>query len=545
VVVAFAVWAASPMLQAERRVFAGRLSTDNVVTPWFYGHVGRQLATGSSSERLTDFGYPSPMARVREFPSAWDARLVAPLNQWGDWTAGWARIQAAVLLVNGLGAALLARGLGARGVGIVVAGLLAVVCRPVWKDLVMARMNAAFPGLAFATLGLWLLVLRQRADRGSRPRWGLAAITVPVGVLAALVYPPHLALLVPLGVILAARPMLQTRRVHLGLALAVAVGVGLIALPELQDIAAAGTSRTVACSALSCASPLNSVAWDRLFLRAPDAAQGLSDSGAVAATWLVLPLVVFWKRRVEAILATLLVGALAFLSMGPCPSWTAGLRIDLSVLPTALQSLAWRSVCLLEPIHDYNRLLTMALLLAGVLGGVGADRVVRRKRPLGALLALGVAGTAIAGTQWLVLSEALSPDKWHDSQPPTTAVHILQTPDSQRGPVAELPFDRSAQFLSVLWAPQVPRVNPLRSEGPPPGADPFVAWLHALGTGRPILQVPSADAAKASGVRWVYFDPDRCPNAEPGACQRDVASALTGVLGRPVRFGTLRVWSVD
>ena len=544
-VVAFAGWATAPLVTAEDQVFAGRLSTDNVVTPWFYDLVARLLAEGRDTDWLWGLRHPAPLARSIEFPSDWDARLVAPLSWLADWPRSWGLVQAAALLVNGLGAAILARGLGARGVGVVVAGVLGVVCRPVWKDLVMARMNAAFPGLALGALGAWLLVIEVRGRR-----WGVAtaALAVALGVAASLVYPPFVALLVPLGVVFGLEPVWRARwRSHGGgrtKALLVVVGVAAVVWPLLDEITSAGLSRTVACRDLVCPSQYNAVTWDRVFMQAPDHIDGLSASGSAAAGLMLWPTVVLWRRRRAALAASLVVGTLLFLALGPCARWSAGERIDLAALPFGWQPWAFWASCQLEPLHDYNRLLTLGVLVAGVLGGVGVEAAAGRRWGLRRVAVLGVAAMVVGHAQWLVLSESMAPTKWHAVPVPATARHISSLDPDQQGPVAELPFDRSAQFLSALAEPSVPRANPLRPNDPPPRPDRFWTWLYAAGKGRPLPDEPTAVEVSHSGLRWVYFDADRCANAANDACSTRTQASLRRVLGVPERVGGLLVWDL-
>lgn len=541
-VVAFGLWAAAPILQADGEVFAGRLSTDNVVTPWFYDLVARLLADGRDTDWLIGLRHPSPLARTVEFPSDWDARLLAPLSWWAEWPRSWGLIQTAALLVNGLGAAILARGLGARGPGIVVAGILGVVCRPVWKDLIMARMNAAFPGLAVGALGAWLWTVRTKGSG-----LGTAALAVGLGVAATLVYPPYVALLVPFGVLFGWGPVWKAKGSARLRALAVVGLVAVLTVPALQDIAASGMRKAVACSNITCPTAQNAVSWDRIFLSAPDWREGLSLPGSVAAALWLWPLALWARPRRAVVGASVLIGGLLFLSLGPCASWSATQRVDLAALPFGWDRWVAYILCKLEPIHDYNRLLTLGVTLAGVLGGVGVHALAGHPRRswLRWLAVVGVAGAAVGQAQWVVLSESLSPTKWHRADPPATARHIADTPVADRGLVLELPFDRSAQFLSILAEPSVPRGNPLRPGDRPPMQDTFWRWAYAVGKGQSVEAEPLPAAVKASGVRWVYFDEDRCANAAQTACTASTHATLRRVLGAPKRVGGLLVWKVE
>jgi hypothetical protein len=121
--------------------------------------------------------------------------------------------------------------------------------------------------------------------------------------------------------------------------------------------------------------------------------------------------------------------------------------------------------------------------------------------------------------------------------------------DFQTGPVAELPFDRHGQFLSVLEHPHLKRVNPFNPTDPPPDRMEFHAWLYALGQGQVLEPIPSPAAARRSGIGWILFDPSRCElpfTAKAKACAPAIPRALTRVLGTPTRQdGAVKAWKVS
>lgn len=409
----------------------------------------------------------------------------------------------------------------------------------------MARMNAAFPGLALGALGAWLWTLQ-----GRRFSPGPAALAVVLGIVSTLVYPPFVALLVPFGVVLGMGPLGRAPWKNRVLAVAVVGLVAVQTLPSLAAIAAPGMSKVVACQNLACPTAQNAVTWDRLFLWTPDWREGLSASGSAAASLLLWPMVVFWRQRRTGVVASLVAVGFLFLALGPCASWSAGRRVDWSALPFGWNLWVGYLSCKLEPIHDYNRLATIALCVAGALGGVGVESAwatgrrgsgVALRRGILAVLTIAVLGAA----QWLVLSESLAPTKWHRADPPATALHIRSTEASDRGLVLELPFDRSAQFLSILAEPSVPRGNPLRPGDAPPGDDVAWKWAYALGNGTEVVAEPSQEQVAAAGIRWVYWDEDRCANASPTACSRATVTSLRRVLGAPQLTHGLLVWSVE
>ena len=180
---AFWAWSAWPLLMwTDERAFAGRLTTDNVVSAWFYDYVSQSLWRGWDFQTLQQLNHPRPHPTWVEFPAVMDAVLAAPLGWLLGWPRQWGATHALALLVNGLGGALVARSLGARGLGTAVAGCLAILCRPVWKDLVMARMNAVWPGVGLLSVGALCQMLRAPKALAAVAWAVLAAAT---GALAA------------------------------------------------------------------------------------------------------------------------------------------------------------------------------------------------------------------------------------------------------------------------------------------------------------------------------------------------------------------------
>ena len=106
-----------------------------------------------------------------------------------------------------------------------------------------------------------------------------------------------------------------------------------------------------------------------------------------------------------------------------------------------------------------------------------------------------------------LMKEILSPHKWY-TNPYNTIAEFMKDKPGQT--VAELPFDRSYQFLSALEAPEVYRVNPIRPFDPPRKNSTFYLWLYAVARGEKTDQVPNAEDIRRSGLQWVLFDPKRC-----------------------------------
>ena len=269
-----------------------------------------------------------------------------------------------------------------------------------------------------------------------------------------------------------------------------------------------------------------------LWRRLPDGRQGLSEPALVVTSWAVAPLVLLHRRRWMGALALGLVGLWLLLSLGPCTEWSEGVRWDAGGLPVLGPWLteAWR---LAGPLHDFGRFAGVAVLVAGVLTGLGVDALQGKGR-LRWLLAAAVGAAVVGHVQWVVLSERLSPTKWHDASVPDTARFLAALPAEELGPAIELPFDRKQQFLSLIGAPEPPRLNPLRPGDHPPIEEPFLQWLYRAGFGQiaSLGPVPSGDPAR---VRWIFFDASRCGVAgiKRVACDPSIPAALEAALGPP------------
>lgn len=541
-VLAFWLWSAWPLLLwTDTQAFAGKLTTDNVVSAWFYDYASRALAEGWDLQTLQQLNHPRPHATSVEFPAVLDAVLAAPLGWLLGWPRQWGAAQALALLVNGLGGAALARSLGARGLGTVAAGCLAILCRPVWKDLVMARMNAVWPGLgALALAGMVGALTTRRFGAATACAVGAAVC----GAAAAAIYPPGLLLLAPFGLALLLGPLAEARWGRRALALgSVALGLALAA-PELGRIAATRSGQA-GLGQLGCPDRWAALNAVDLWRTLPDGFQGLSEPALVVTSWALAPLVLLHRRRWSGLLAVALVAAGLALSLGPCTEWTEGVRWDLGATAVVGPLLveAWR---LAGPLHDFSRFAGVAVLIAGVLTGLGLDGLAGRGR-LRWVLAAALGGAVVGHVQWVVLSERLAPAKWHDASPPATARFLAALPPEARGPAAELPFDRKQQFLSLIGAPEPPRLNPLRPGDHPPVQQPIVEWIYALGWGQ-LRDLPAdPPALDPSRVRWVFYDAGRCRagGVRPSACDPAVVESLTAVLGpaRALDEGTL-VWTV-
>jgi hypothetical protein len=482
----YTCWATSPLWQSsERGIFAGKVQGDNIVSPWFYGWVARSLESGASLELLADLNYPSPWPRGMEFPNVLDATLTAPLWWFLEWPQAWGASQAMTVFVTALGCAALARALGCRGLGILVAGMLGVLCRELWHDLTIARVNAAWPGLALISLAALIAAIRkpQGVNKSRRPiqRTAWALLAGATGALAASVYPPYLVLLAPAGLILLVHPLHKTDRLGWGLLL-LGLGSGLLmGWGEISSIIESrGPIARMKGFTGGCPNRHGALLWSDISRGSVDPQSGLSFPGLATGSWMLMGLVLLHKRRLAGIGLMICAGLLMVLSLGPCP------RTVFERNQPEIGAMDWESWPLISgwlpsawdmfsPITDWGRMATIAALLAAICAGLGIERLWQWGRT-GKAVALVLSGLALSQAHQVVMTERMDPHKWWPVPAPQSAV-FLQT--AEVGPVADLPFDSKHQFLSILWAPDHPRINPLRPADHPP-EDPFIKWLYNL-----------------------------------------------------------------
>jgi len=540
----FCLYAGASFWTRSDAAFAGKLSSDNVVSMWFYDVVSRSLADGALPTHMRDLNHPAPWPRTKEFPAVMDAVLVAPLGWLFDYPRQWNASLGLAVLVNGLGTALLARGAGARGVGLVVAGCLGALCRPVWKDFVMARMNAVWIGLPAGALGLALLAVDVETPglRSALRRLPLAAGAAILGALAAAVYPPYLLLFAPAAVMLAAGPLWRSRGWGL-LPLTVALALGAaLAWPELSAIL---DGRQGDMGRETCPDNYGALASDALWRTTPSAFQGLSLPGTAAWGWVLAPLVLLHPRRATGVLLGGMTALWVLMSLGPCPKDLSGVPLHPEAWPVigAVLPHLWEAGA---PLHDFGRFAGVAVVQAALLGALGLEAIAGERRLGRSLLALAMGAAAVGHVQYYILSEAMDTRKWHAVQASPVATDLAEA-GTAAFPAVELPFDRKQQFLSAIQTPG-PRINPLRPGDPAPVPQPFVEWLMAVGRGDLTQPTPSLAQARASGIRRVYLDTGRCNGGgvKRQACAPPVADAMTSVLGTasPIAPGVW-VWVIE
>ena len=528
-----------PLLGAGDQVF-GLLAGDGIRAAWFQDFVARNAFSWGELRVLGDFDWPNPRPRYEELSTIADSVLLAPLAWLWPWPGQWSVLQAMAVLVNGLALAWLARVVGCRGLGMCVAGCLGVCVLQVLKELHMGRINAAWVGFAVAALASWLQVLSKKgAPWQVLAKQGLLAAIL--GAFAVSVYPPWIALLAPMGLILGWKAFLQAdgaTRLASGLALG---GGALLAAPQLRailrspraqfDLEAPSVTQGIGAHLggdLHVDMVLSVSDWLSIV---PPSGAGIQP-GVVVGTWaLVLFLLPFVARRGRVLLLICWAGVLGVLSMG------AG-----SPVGGVLSQQAWNT---LGVLHDFGRFATAAGVVAALAAGIAISDAwetgSRRKRQL----VLGMSVLAVAHAVTVSVGTIRDPQRWSRVLEFPGTAYLKQAPSK---PTVELPYGERLGFLSVLAAPDSPRVNPINLDRPDTRPSEVVRWFGQLGVGDVPAVAPTRAAIARSGIGRVVFDTHRCgrpysnesPRVYPWprevpvrACGESVSQAIEQVLGAP------------
>ncbi|MEE2750602.1 MAG: hypothetical protein VX519_04170 [Myxococcota bacterium] len=521
------LWGSSSLLY-------GALVQDTAQASWLYDFIARGLLERGDVSKLSEFNHPQPLIRADYVPDIWDIALFAPIAWLFDFPRQFGVVQALVIGINTLGCAWLARVCGCRGVGIFLAGWLGATHPTAFEEIYVHRMNAAMPGAAACALAAWINAMQRHKDKP----WqivGRAGVAGSLGALAALTYPPFLLLLAPIGIVLALPILQQAPRKTLCIGLGSLAWGLLIAAPFLVQISSSAWLQRADCDAmdwgacsLSSSAALDSFRTLSIFHMGFSPQDWLGDI-IHPLTWILAPLALLHSSRIRWMICLCFAVLLAAFSLGPCLVEFPGVQ---------------NTWCKLAMLHDVRRFSTMALVITAVATGVGIESAWKQKATLLKGLSIGASLGIFTLCGQTVTDKLSDPNRWLDGRPLPSADFLIQ---AEPGPVAELPYDSFHQFLSAIHAPNRARTNPYHKEDPHSN-DPFLFWLHALGTGQPVPRPPTADEARASGVRWVLFEPQRCTPPSilgPTVCGESVPQQIQQILGPAQQHPSgLLTWSV-
>ena len=276
---------------------------------------------------------------------------------------------------------------------------------------------------------------------------------------------------------------------------------------------------------------------------------GAPFSGLSLGLWMLAGLAL-WRGAGRSMCRLLFAWAavLVFLSLGPCPVASDWSDPSLDVLwewPLIGDTTWW----LVSYLHFYERLAAAGGLMLAVLAGVGLEAAwEQRTQKSRAFLVLwaGYSFFLIVSAQW---RSVRAPEVWQPVEVSTVGEFLN---GAEPGAVVELPYDQSAQFLSVLAGSGHARVNPVRPGGRARHARKrsVLAWFDGLAEGGSVSEVPSRREIAAEGIRWVFFDPSRCQGEGSfvgrAACRPEVIESLNQILGegRLMAGGEIRVWEL-
>jgi len=541
-----------PLVFAGNHVFVSDLQGDGVATPWIYDFSARELADGRWPAALSDFDFPLPRGLNAHERSLFatvppiDAVLMAPVAWLFGWPAQWNLVIFFAMLINAGGAMAMAYVLGCRKLGLMVAGALAVTAGPIWIEALEGRANCMFPGLTLFALAAMHHGLPKGLDDPLRRRVGFSVLGGALGWLSFVIYPPGVALWVPVGVLFVGRHVLRRRLVgakELLVPTMAIVGAYLLAIPTLSEMAESGWVMQEF-SHLECAPSGRVLAFDELW----KTSVGESFRGISFGFWLLAPFALIQPERrmlMGGLLALAVLGAL--LSLGPCPMGSRDTGLDFYGSMWSWPLIGDTAWWALSHLHYYDRLAVLTCLLLAVLSALGAEALWTRSQDKGRGVAVVFMSVVLLQVVSVHLRTLTDDQVWQEVESLETAEFLESAPE---GAVVELPFDQRDQFLSILQAPGHPRVNPLRPQGVrrthwstrgAPDEEVWV-WFDQLGRGEWANSAPERAAIAQSGIRWVFFDPQRCQKSgawgPTAACGEAIPRQLKAVLGRGRRLGS-------
>jgi len=530
------------------------------MSPWIYDFTARELAEGRWPGALTDFDFPFPRGLSETerglFPTVppMDAVLMAPVAWFLDWPAQWNITVLVAMLLNAAGAVALARSMGCRSLGLVVASGLAVASGPIWLDVFEGRASCMFPGLSLLAMAALFQALPTGLHSSLKRRLAFSLLASSLGWISFVIYPPGVVLWVPLVVLVGLRHVVKRRWTglkELVLPGIFMVGAYLLALPTLWEMAdSAWVIQEF--SHLECPPSGRVLALDEL----AKMKMGEPFRGMALGFWILGPFALIEKegRNFWAACLVLAVG-IALLSLGPCP---AGSRVSGLSTYGALWSwpilgdTAWWAFSYL---HYYDRLAVVACLLLALLSAIGAEALWERSKDgnrAAVILFVSAVLLQVTNLHWQSVTD---PARWQELNPVETASFLDEAPE---GVVVELPFDQQDQFLSILQSSKHQRLNPFRPQSKryrgrmakPRQFEVVWNWFDQLGHGYQADEAPMRADVSAAGLRWIFFDPQRCERegawvAAPG-CSSVIAAQLQAVLGRGRRLGKdgVLLWEV-
>jgi hypothetical protein len=555
-----AICLCSPLLVAGHQVFVSDLQGDGVISPWIYDFTARELAAGRWPEALTDFDFPFPRGLSERERSLFatvppiDAVLMAPVAWFLSWPAQWNITIFLAMLLNAAGAVALARSLGCQRLGLVVASVLAVASGPIWLEAFEGRANCMFPGLSLLAIAALFQALPQGIQASRKRRLFYSLLAATLGWLSFVIYPPGLILWVPLVLLLGLRHVVKRRWTgfrELVLPAAFIVGAYLLALPTLWEMAGSGWVMQEF-SHLQCPPGGRVLAFEELSkIQVGEPFRGIS-----LGFWILAPFALIEKERRHFMTAWLFLAlVLALLSLGPCPAASRSLGLSTYGALWSWPLLGDTTWWAISFLHYYDRFAVVACLMLAVLSAIGADSLWDRSkggnRPA-VILLVSVVLLQVGNVHWGSLTDS---ERWQAADPLATSSFLSTAPP---GSVVELPFDQRDQFLSVLQSSKHPRLNPLRPQGKryrgrtanPRKFELVWTWFDQLGHGQQAEQAPTRAEVSSAGLRWIFFDPQRCLGngawVPSLGCNSAIESQLRAVLGRGRRLGPdgVLMWEV-
>ncbi|MCB9777041.1 MAG: hypothetical protein H6742_00590 [Alphaproteobacteria bacterium] len=548
-------WLTSPLYRPPVEFF-GQPVGDSMSARYYFHYVSEVALGRQSADVLGPLGHPAVVPRQGEFPTIVEGYLGVPFHMLFRHPLAFQLTMAFGVLVNALGAAVLARALGARGVGILFAGVLASLSYPMWRELIRGRPNAMWIGIPLLAIGAVLLATGTGVD-SERPSPPLRAVPstlttlalAPLLLFAALVYPPHCVVLAPVAVALFLVGL--HRRVAPRLLLAMLAAGAAVALgwEELTRLLAFGGTRTnveIACDVVE-----KRMTLERWAVFDTHRIVSMQAGGVTVGMWALAPLALLRRQgRARQLVLLLYAAFLVPVSLGVCQLYDERrpladvLGFDFGALLAPIFGLA-------RFYSDLHRVAIVGVALLVVASGVGLSALARitiRGRRWPALVLASALGVAAA---WQSFELPLRIAFYR--RPVPTADHLAPIMEHVGdAPLAVLPFDYWDELESVLYHPANPRFHPREiQQGVIHPRDPGLAWLYDLGWRTFRLDPPGAEVLASLGPGYVVLAPYRCAPPDLAYPQRqpcDLAAfteRISAALGPPTELADgFQVWAL-
>ena len=509
------MYTCSYFLADTHRIFAEGLSSDNLMSAYYYQLYANSFESGFPVQKMNAFDHPSPHNIQDQFPSTFDAQLFAPIMALDSWPTNWAYLHTLILGIGWISWLSLGWALGCRGWLLAALGIQGFLFRPMWTQFLLGRYNLVFSSLLVLAIALLLMTQKRYLTNHTIPltiRILSILLFVPIALWGFLLYPPFAIMMLPFGVYVAIQSIQRNKGSQWYIAGLIFIAC-ICAVPFVQSIASSQSSQIGQCNTNLCPVPATILTWSRIQPFTQDIA--LPSMSIARENWWMLIISILAVQSWRRLFLLLLPITLILLSMGPCPDTPVG-KAFLEGIWNTIPSLS----CMIPYIHDLSRLGMIGMLF------IPFCYVLCVKRN-GLTTAIFVLITIhLLWRSHYEIGE--SPYWWKAEENHPIIQHIEK---NKPGVIVELPFDQALQFISAIHNPNVSRINPWAMNAKPPISNESLSFLYEAGYEQSVQSTPSREGFEALGLNVIYYDKQRCRKTK--LCREIPEKFITPVLGSP------------